>query len=211
MITEALTRPIGPLAAWQWGLVVVGGYVGYRYLTGGGSGGGGTAKTTTDLSQTGSNIVQGPQGEPGPVGPPGLPGTNTTTTITAGLPSKVLGLKAGWNLYDPVTKKVAGKVSAAQNVTVITVKIGGVWRYLITTGPYAGRYLVSGTIQPLTNPAPVTSPVTTASAPLPLSATAPLNTATASISPVSTTVGSTGYKGGSGTTASITNLPTKVA
>src|SRR5690348_17166122 len=105
MITEALTRPIGPLAAWQWGLVVVGGYVGYRYLTGGGSDGGGTAKTTTDLSQTGSNIVQGPQGEPGPVGPPGLPGTNTTTTITAGLPSKVLGLKAGWNLYDPVTKK----------------------------------------------------------------------------------------------------------
>lgn len=78
MITEALTRPVGPLAAWQWGLVVVGGYVGYRVITGksivGGGGGGGSSGTTTDLSQTGSNIVQGPQGEPGPIGPPGPAG-----------------------------------------------------------------------------------------------------------------------------------------
>lgn len=75
MITEALTRPLGPLAAWQWALVVAGGYIGYRYMTGKGLGSSSGGATTTDLSQLGSNIIQGPQGEPGPPGPPGPAGT----------------------------------------------------------------------------------------------------------------------------------------
>lgn len=33
-VMGALQRPIGPLAAWQWGVVIGGGYLGYRVLTG---------------------------------------------------------------------------------------------------------------------------------------------------------------------------------
>lgn len=81
MISEALTRPLGPLAAWQWALVAAGGYVGYRFLTGRGisSGGGGAATTT---GSTGSNIIQGPQGETGATGPSGSTFGITAQDIT---------------------------------------------------------------------------------------------------------------------------------
>lgn len=73
MVTEAITRQIGPLPAWQWALVLAGGYIGYRFLKGGGVGSGSsdTAATTSNLADTGSNIVQGPQGETGATGPSG--------------------------------------------------------------------------------------------------------------------------------------------
>src|SRR3954471_17373843 len=80
MISEALTRPLGPLPAWQWGLVGIGGYIGYRVLTGKSlSSGGGSANAaakdgSVDFSQLGSNIVQGPQGPAGPAGPTGPAG-----------------------------------------------------------------------------------------------------------------------------------------
>lgn len=87
MISEALQRPIGPLAAWQWGLVIGGGYLGYRVLTGKGlfpSGGGSTPSgVTTGGAAIGdpgftSGGSQGPAGPAGPPGPAGTPGTVTT-------------------------------------------------------------------------------------------------------------------------------------
>jgi LysM repeat protein len=71
-VTEALTRPIGPLAAWQWGAVAIGGFIAYRFISGSGIGGGssptGTTVGATGSGDTGSNIVQGPQGDTGPAG-----------------------------------------------------------------------------------------------------------------------------------------------
>lgn len=34
-LTDTISRPVGPLPAWGWGVVVVGGYVGYHFLKGG--------------------------------------------------------------------------------------------------------------------------------------------------------------------------------
>lgn len=112
MITEALTRPLGPLAAWQWALVLAGGYVGYRYLTGQGIGGGSKQATTTDLSQLGSNIIQGPQGEPGPPGPPGPAGT-TGTNPPVNVKSTLWGsdVPASIQKLDPTGKLTAGLFS----------------------------------------------------------------------------------------------------
>lgn len=39
-LIDTLKQPVGPLPAWGWGVVVVGGYVGYRVIRGGGIGGG---------------------------------------------------------------------------------------------------------------------------------------------------------------------------
>lgn len=64
-VTEALTRPIGPLAAWQWGLVIGGGYLAYRFLKGGSSpsfsSGGGTVvgSTTGDNNSAGTDTGTG--------------------------------------------------------------------------------------------------------------------------------------------------------
>lgn len=85
MITEALTRPLGPLAAWQWALVLAGGYIGYRYITGQGIGGGGHGSATTTSGNTGSNIIQGPQGEAGPAGASfGITASDITDWLNAG-------------------------------------------------------------------------------------------------------------------------------
>jgi|SRR6516162_2722511 len=102
---EALSRPIGPLAVWQWAVVLVGGYIGYRYLSGRSSGST-TSATTTDLSQLGSNIIQGPQGPAGPQGPPGPAGSGGSGGTTAGtlwgsdVPAAIQAL-------DPTGKKTA--------------------------------------------------------------------------------------------------------
>ena len=45
-VKGALTRKLGPLAAWQWGVAVGGGLLIYFYLRGGGPGSGGSSGTT---------------------------------------------------------------------------------------------------------------------------------------------------------------------
>lgn len=73
---DALQRPVGPLPAWGWGAVIVGGYIGYRILSGKGLSGGGSSSDSSQSTGTpiGGSVTQGPQGDPGPPGPPGPPG-----------------------------------------------------------------------------------------------------------------------------------------
>lgn len=159
MISEALQRPIGPLAAWQWGLVIGGGYIGYRILTGqgafpsGGSSGGssGAGAAIGDPGFTG-----GSQGEPGPVGPQGPPGpTGGTSGGTTGLPSGLLSLfTAGHRtaIYGANGKIVAYVKTGTYQV--IKVKVGGVWRYIIQSGPRKGQYFLAEpwyVIKPIVN------------------------------------------------------------
>jgi hypothetical protein len=51
-IKETITRPIGPLPAYAWVLVIVGGYFGYKFL----SGRSGSSSTTATTSTGGSGI-----------------------------------------------------------------------------------------------------------------------------------------------------------
>jgi hypothetical protein len=57
-IKEKATQPIGPLPAFAWVIVVVGGYIGYKFLKGR-SGGGTTtaADTSTAVGATGSGVA----------------------------------------------------------------------------------------------------------------------------------------------------------
>jgi len=74
-LVEAATRKVGPLPAWGWGAVIVGGYLGYRVLRGGGSsrnvgvavdettapsggGGGTTGPTLPDIPVTSNTVPQ---------------------------------------------------------------------------------------------------------------------------------------------------------
>lgn len=90
MISEALQRPIGPLAAWQWGVVIGGGYLGYRVLTGqglfpsGGSSGG--AGVTTGGAAIGDPgfTTGGSQGPAGPAGPAGATGATGASGGSSG-------------------------------------------------------------------------------------------------------------------------------
>src|ERR1035437_1576593 len=52
-IKETITRPIGPLPAFAWVLVIVGGYFGYKFLSGRGSSTSSTTATTVGTSAGG--------------------------------------------------------------------------------------------------------------------------------------------------------------
>ena len=144
MISEAIQRPIGPLAAWQWGLVIGGGYLGYRFLTGqgfpsSGSSSGGSNTGQSVGSPIGDSVTQGPQGEQGPPGPTGNAVTGWTLKILKKTP-----------IYDAHGKIVAYLSSGTYEVKAYT--INGVTRWLIVNGKYAGDHLVSianGDLQPI--------------------------------------------------------------
>lgn len=59
-IKESLTTKAGPLPLWGWGLAIGGGYLGYKFLTGGSkstaSTSTGTPATTTDSSLSGDTV-----------------------------------------------------------------------------------------------------------------------------------------------------------
>lgn len=52
-ITGALTRPLGPLPAWAWGVVIAGGYLVYRFAKTGSLWGGGSGNTSTSVGGAG--------------------------------------------------------------------------------------------------------------------------------------------------------------
>ena len=60
-----LTKKIGPLPAWAWGLVIGGGYVGYRILSGKGLSVTGTQSGTTNLVGEGEEFSPPEYGGPG--------------------------------------------------------------------------------------------------------------------------------------------------
>lgn len=216
---EALTRQIGPLAAWQWALVLAGGYIGYRFLKTGSlsSGGSGSNGTATDLSQTGSNIIQGPQGEPGPpgpIGPPGLPGTKPPTGTVP--PTKNFwgaNIPAWLKIRDPSGSKTAavfahyklgyGTVIDWTDMVALFKKVG-INRTVYGPADLTLLFQKAGLPVPVYPPPPTTVPPVnpnfnpillkqgtpvTVSAIVPLSQTAPLNPVGIGFSPPSTTVG----------------------
>src|SRR6266568_4832951 len=109
MISEALQRPLGPLAAWQWGLVVGGGYLGYRVISGKGlfpSGGGSSVGVTNGGAAVGdpgftTGGAQGPAGPAGPVGPAGPSGSMLSGNCPPGFKRVMLGIHtiSGETLY----------------------------------------------------------------------------------------------------------------
>ena len=52
-IKATITRPIGPLPAFAWVIVIVGGYFGYKFLSGRSGGGGSTTSTTAPTGGSG--------------------------------------------------------------------------------------------------------------------------------------------------------------
>ncbi len=192
MITEQLTRPLGPLAVWQWGLVVGGGYVAYHFLKGGGSsggvssGGGTVVGGTNSDGSTGSNIVQGPQGEPGPPGPPG------TTTVTNTTNHLRITLSKATPYYDSATGKLLGTFKAGTGLTVVRLKVRGVWEYVILSGTKVGSY-VKITAPYTTNTAEGVSNPATAAARLPNQIAIPEIVSNISPAP-STTIGNQALK-----------------
>ena len=92
-IKATVTKPIGPLPAFAWVLVIVGGYFGYKFLSGrsGSSGSatvvGGTPSTTTTStpSTTTTNI----------------PGTDTTIPGTTTTPGQVVSSIVDWTPPTP--------------------------------------------------------------------------------------------------------------
>jgi hypothetical protein len=96
-IKGALTRPLGPLPAWGWGVVIGGGYLLYRFLkTGsafGGSSSSGSTTGTLESSIPGSDYLTGGGGGAGPGGggTTTTPGTTTDITNPSGaLPGRVV-------------------------------------------------------------------------------------------------------------------------
>ena len=87
-IKGALTRPLGPLPAWAWGVVIAGGYLLYHYLKTGSLFGSGTAAaTTTDAVVPASDYGSGATGSGG------------TSTSTGGFQPS--GVSTPWNdLWD---------------------------------------------------------------------------------------------------------------
>lgn len=116
MISEALQRQLGPLQAWQWGIVLGGGYLGYRLLTGksvfpstGSSGStlgvtsGGAAVGDPGFGTSGSQGEQGPVGPAGPTGPTG-PGPLPIGTVLGG---GVTGHGPGGGWKGPILPTIA--------------------------------------------------------------------------------------------------------
>ena len=58
-IKGSLTHKLGPLPAWGWGVALGGGYVAWRFITGGGSGGGGGS----NAQPTGATFVDPAPGQ----------------------------------------------------------------------------------------------------------------------------------------------------
>ena len=147
MISEALQRPIGPLAAWQWGIVIGGGYIGYRILTGQGAfpGGGGSSGVTSGGAAVGDpGFSSGSQGEPGPVGPQGPAGPSGGGTTTGGTSSGLMSLFTNNHrtaIYDAAGKVVAYVKSGTYQVK--RIKVGNVWHYVIQSGPSKGQYFLA--------------------------------------------------------------------
>lgn len=68
-VTEAVTRKLGPLPVWGWAAVIGGGFLAFRFLSGGSTGGG-----TVTVPGAGLPGEPGAPGEPGLPGEPGTPG-----------------------------------------------------------------------------------------------------------------------------------------
>jgi hypothetical protein len=84
----ALTRKIGPLPAWGWGVVVAGAVLVARKLGGKGATGGQSVPGTVPVGDvgdggagTGDTVVPGSAGPPGPQGAPGTLPTGYSSTL----------------------------------------------------------------------------------------------------------------------------------
>jgi hypothetical protein len=104
-IKGALTRPLGPLPAWGWGVVIGGGFLLYRFLRtgsafGGSSSSGSASDGTLESSIPGSTYGSGGGGSSsgsttGSGGTTGTSGTTTATTTTGGISQSVANAIAG--------------------------------------------------------------------------------------------------------------------
>jgi hypothetical protein len=130
-VSGALTRPIGPLKAWQWGLVVGGGVLLYYVISGRGSSSGSTTTATVPFTNVGDTIPTTPA---------------ATTPVVDNTVKTLLGYQAGIikavGIYDVNGKKV-GTLAAGKNILVGTgVRQNGRWYYPILSMP--GKFLTTG-------------------------------------------------------------------
>lgn len=159
-VTEALTRPVGPLAAWQWGLVFVGGFFAYKFLKGGStpsfSSGGGTVVGGTGSSGTGidtsgfvtmddvgqivadqvAGLTEGPPGPAGPAGPAGPPGpvggTIVPPPVGGALKKFRIQVLKTTGIYNSKGKLIEN-ISAGNKFYVTKQMVNGAWRWVITS------------------------------------------------------------------------------
>jgi hypothetical protein len=125
-VKGALSRQIGPLKAWQWGIVAgVAGLI-YLYVKGGSSGGGGSTTTATvPFTSNGSD------------------GVSNVVTTTKKIGQKFLYWKATIKKKVPIVDKngkVLGYFAAGRTILLgARIKIRGTWYYPILNMP--GKYL----------------------------------------------------------------------
>lgn len=103
-LSDTISKQIGPLPAWGWGVVVVGGYVAYRFIRGGA--GSSQAGVPVDLSGTTTDLSGGGGGGSG---------TDTGTTITTPPPVDTSGIGSALQAALDAIKSAAA--AAQQQVT----------------------------------------------------------------------------------------------
>lgn len=127
-IQGALSRQIGPLKAWQWGLVIGGAGLLYFYLRGGSGGGGGGSTTTTQVPFTSTGDGLNAQN-----------GVNTALVRVPSIKKTVAYFRATTEKRTPIFNK-AGKITGyfkpGRNLILgKRIKINGRWYFTILNMP----------------------------------------------------------------------------
>jgi hypothetical protein len=131
---NVLTRQLGPLKTWQWGLAIGGAFMLYRFLTTGSLFGGGSSST--------SALVPSSDGSTnGDIKSGGVIYQNITKTITKGY-KLVMVVRGRTPIYDSKGRFTGHYITSTTRDIVGTYKIGGKIFYKLANGWYilASKY-----------------------------------------------------------------------
>jgi hypothetical protein len=149
---NVLTRQLGPLKTWQWGIAVAGAVLVYKYVLGGGGGNSGASTTTT--VPTSDSTSGGTSGNDTGIGATTV--QNITNQFTNPLYKYFYAVLTGTKnpLYNSKGKLI-GYTKARKLWLGKPIKIRGIWYYPILNMP--GKYLKASShviIESTTTPPP---------------------------------------------------------